>query len=196
LRYAQSEQSTAAIVADILRVAFPDARTALDLTPGHGNFWNGSAHVEVTNYLGDFCHVERPNQSVDVVAIDPPHIADGGKHSIMARRFGTATAAQLEELVMQGVAEAWRVARLGFFAKVCDHTHGQRLVLETDWVRRAMGGWLPYDVVHQVRRRSMRDPRWGTQLSAYSNGATYLIFRRGDQRHVRRAQACTEVPMS
>ena len=30
------------------------------------------------------------------------------------------------------------------------------------------------------------DPRWGEQLSAYNNGATYLVFRKDNQLHVRR----------
>ena len=189
--------STAAIVADILNVAFGDARSVVDVTYGLGKFWDGSAHVRVTAHdldparapdgPADFRALPYGNETFDVVLFDPPHVADGGKASIMARRYGTFKAAEHERAVRAGVAEAWRVARLGIITKIADHTHGQRLLLESDWVRSTLDNRAPYEIVYQTRRRSIVDPRWRAQLSAYNNGATFLAFRKGDQRHIARA---------
>lgn len=188
--------STAAIVSELLRVVFPDARDAVDMTHGKGRFWNGSAHVEVTKHdldptraphgAMDFRDMRYGDQSFDVALIDPPHVADAGAASIMRKRFGTANGHALEGLVRDGVREAWRISHLGIVVKICDHVHGQRLVLESDWVRTALENRAPYEVVFQTRARSLIDPRWKSQLSAYNNGATYLAFRKGDQRHIPR----------
>ena len=39
----------------------------------------------------------------------------------------------------------------------------------------------------RFRLHAMIDPKWGEQLSAYNNGATYLIFRKDGPLHIRRA---------
>jgi hypothetical protein len=195
LRFCQ-DLPTATIVTLILRVAFPDAKTALDMTYGSGAFWDGSAHVEVTAHdnnpsraldgVVDFTKLPYEKSDFDVALFDPPHIADAGAESIMGQRFGTYSEEQLPDVIRAGSREAWRVARLGIIVKITDHIHGLAYVLESDWVRDALDGQPPYDVVHQVRSGAMVDPKWEEQLSAYNNGSSYLIFRRGVQKHVRR----------
>ncbi len=195
LRFCQ-DLETPIIVAQILRVYFPDAETAFDSTGGDGGFWDGSQPVQVTalyvdpshaaNGRGaDFRHLDQDDDAFDVALIDPPHLADGGIDSIMSEKFGTYADEDLPNVIRDGVREAWRVARLGIIVKVTDHVHGQRYVLESDWVREAIGQ-APYDEVHQVRSGAMIDPKWEEQLSAYNNGSTYLVFRKGRQEHVRR----------
>lgn len=196
LRYCPPDWSSARIVAAILRVHFPDARTALDLTYGLGGFWDGSAHVAVTGLdrdaargvdgVADFRRLWQPPESYDVAIFDPPHVADAGDGSLMAERFGTEDAPGLEASVRAGCVEAWCVSRLGVIVKVTDHMHGQRYVKMSDWVRSGVGAPL-YDEVHQTRTHALMDPKWGPQLSAYSNGSTYLIFRKDGPVHVRRA---------
>jgi hypothetical protein len=195
LRFCQ-DLPTATIVTLILHVAFPDAKTALDMTYGSGAFWDGSAHVEVTAHdnnparaldgVVDFTKLPYGKNDFDVALFDPPHIADAGAESIMGQRFGTYSEEQLPDVIRAGAREAWRVARLGIIVKITDHIHGLAYVLESDWVRDALDGQPPYDVVHQVRSGAMVDPKWEEQLSAYNNGSSYLIFRRGVQKHVRR----------
>ena len=198
LRFSQ-DLPTPVIVAQILRVYFPDAETAFDCTGGDGGFWDGSEPVEVTalyvdpqraadGEIADFRHLDYDDESFDVALFDPPHIADGGTESIMAEKFGTYADEDLADVIREGVCEAWRVARLGIVVKVTDHVHGQRYVLESDWVREAIGQ-PPYDEVHQVRSGAMIDPKWEEQLSAYNNGSTYLIFRKDSPMHVRRERA-------
>jgi hypothetical protein len=168
-------------VTGMLRVLFPDARSALDLTPGRGNFWDGTAHVEVTASEADFRCLPYADGAFDVAIYDPPHVADGGRAGIMARRFGTYRNGDLERAVRAGCREAMRVGRLGCIVKVTDHTHGQTFTWQTGWVTDELGA--PYDVVHQVRARNLEDGRWRGAYSARSNGSVYLAFRHGDQRH-------------
>jgi hypothetical protein len=192
LRFSQ-DLPTATIVSLILRVFFPDAKTALDVTYGSGNFWDGSAHVEVTAHdldptraphgVVDFTGLPYADAVCDVVLADPPHLADLSSGSIMAERFGTYPDAQLADAIQRGVREAWRVARLGIVIKVTDHVHSQRYQLESDWVRAALDGLEPYDVVHQVRSGALIDPKWGAQMSAYNNGSTFMIFRKDGPLH-------------
>jgi hypothetical protein len=194
LRFAQNLE-TPVIIAQILRVFFPDAETALDSTGGDGGFWDGSQPVDVTalyvdprrsdGAVGDFRQLEYDDESFDVVLFDPPHLEDGGTRSIMAEKFGTYSSDDLPDVIRTGTCEAWRVARLGIVVKVTDHSHSGRYVLESDWVREAVGQ-PPYDEVHQVRPNAMIDPKWEEQLSAYNNGSTYLIFRKDGPLHKRR----------
>jgi hypothetical protein len=194
LRFSQILE-TPIIVAQILRVYFPDAETALDSTGGDRGFWDGSEPVQVTALFvdpersdgatGDFRQLDYDDASFDVVLFDPPHLADSSAGALMAEKFGTVPDDEIEGVVSDGCREAWRVARLGVVVKVTDHVHGQRYVLESDWVRAAIGQ-PPYDEVYQVRPNAMIDPKWEEQLSAYNNGSTYLIFRKGDSKHVGR----------
>lgn len=196
LRFCQPDLSAATIVTLILRVAFPDAATALDATYGGGAFWDGSAHVAVTGVdlnparapsgAADFRNLPYPDASFDVVLFDPPHLADAGDASVMRERYGTYVDADLQPVIQDGCREAWRVARLGIIVKVTDHIHGQRFTSETDWVRTAIDCPL-YDVVYQTRAGAFIDPKWEGQLSAYNNGSTYLIFRKDGPLHVRRS---------
>jgi Protein of unknown function (DUF3102) len=190
------DQPTPVVVRAILGVCFPDAATALDPTYGNGGFWDGQAPLTVTckdalpsrapHGTCDVRALVEPDDAVDVVLFDPPHLADGGEDSVMADRFGTLAGEQdLRELIMQGTAECWRVAALGIVVKVCDHVHGQRLVQETEWVAEAMNYGMPYEVVHQVRTTTMKDPRWGDPLSAYTNGSTYMVWRTDGHIHRR-----------
>lgn len=191
--------TSSAIVAELLDIVFPDAKDVVDMTHGRGGFWNGQSQLEIVKHdrdperaphgAMDFCDMRYGDKSFDVAVFDPPHIADAGAASIMGRQFGTTRAAGHEELIKRGVCEAWRISHLGIVVKVCDHVHGQKLVLESDWVRAALDNRAPYEVVFQIRKKPLVDPRWKTQLSAYNNGATYLAFRHGDQRHIPRSPA-------
>lgn len=187
LRYS-IDVPTPELVAAILAVVYPDARMAVDLTPGRGGFWaegtaTGLERVELST--ADFRALPQADQAVDLAILDPPHNADAGARSIMGQRYGTYPQADLEPVVRQGVREAWRISRIGALVKVTDAVHGQRLVRMSRWVTEELGE--PYETVLQIRRHALVDPRWKEpQLSARNNGALYLCYRRGDQRHIRR----------
>ncbi len=196
LRFCQ-DLPTPIIVAQILRVYFPNASTAFDLTGGDGGFWDGSELLEVTRLIvdpdkspsgtaedfRDLSHLA--DDAFDVTLFDAPHNADAGEESVMGERYGTYAGAGLEDAIQRGAKEAWRIGRLGAVVKVTDQIHGQQYVLESDWVRAAIGQ-KPFDEVYAVRPNPMIDPKWGEQLSAYNNGSTYLIFRKDGPKHVRR----------
>jgi len=187
LRFCQ-DLPTPIIVAQILRVFFPAAETALDMTGGDGGFWDGSELLDVTRLIvdpagspdgtEDFRSLPHISDGAhDVALFDPPHVADANPDSIMAQRFGTMRQDELEEAVRAGCREAWRICRLGTVVKVTDHVHSGRYILESDWVRDALEQ-PPFDEVYQVRASAVIDPKWQEQMSAYNNGSTYLIFRK------------------
>ena len=85
----------------LVHLAFRDAHTALDLTYAHGGCWRDPLPpglrlttsnldpVSAAELHLDFTATGWPDDSFDLVVYDPPHVADGGATSIMARRFGT-----------------------------------------------------------------------------------------------------------
>jgi hypothetical protein len=190
-RYNPPEKTPAEIIAESLATFFPDALTCIDFTYGNGKFWNADKFpvkpkVDHTEPGVDFRDTHIEDGKFDVVIFDPPHNADAGQDSVMGQRFDTYANADLEAVIRAGCAEAWRVARLGTIVKVCDQTHGQLFQWEWGWVVETLG--LPYDITHGTRKSSMEDPRWtakGPPLSARSNGAVYLIHRKGEQKHLR-----------
>lgn len=184
LRYNPPALKPAEIVSGLLSICFPDASTAVDLTPGHGGFWNGQTQVSVEKSKFDFRDLPYENESFDVVLFDPPHNADAGRQSIMRRTFGTYPYNQLRSVIEDGCREAWRVARIGVIVKVTDQVHAQTFQHQTGWVCGVLG--TPYECV-VGQHYQVEDGRWRMPaLSARSNGSTYLAFRRGDQRHLRR----------
>jgi hypothetical protein len=192
LRYMPAGTRTPVVIAEILGTLFPDARTAVDLTPGRHGFWSERvpSSVAVTFCEHDFCALPYADQAFDVALFDPPHLADAGTKSIMGRRFGTYRNGTLEDMVRQGCREAWRVSRLGAIAKLTDHVHGRRFVRMTGWGIAELGE--PYEVVHHTRAKPLVDPRWRKQLSAYNNGSTFLIWRKDGPLHIARAQSSWE----
>jgi hypothetical protein len=200
LRFCQ-DLPTPIIVAQILRVFFPTAQTALDMTGGDGGFWDGSELLDVTRLVVDPSRLAGETEDFrslphiaddahDVTLFDPPHLATyDSDTSIMNERFGGyASIGELEQAICDGSREAWRIGRLGTVIKVTDHVHAQHYVLESDWVREAIGQ-KPFDEVYQVRTGAIIDPKWHEQLSAYNNGSTYLIFRKDGPIHKRKAKA-------
>jgi len=187
---AMVDVTPAQVITLMLAVSFPDARECLDPTYGSGKFWDGSAHVNVTGHdilaersaAGpmDFRNLIYGDQSFDVVTFDPPHNEHPGQNSIMGQRFGTAS----RELTMAGARECWRVCSMGLIVKVTDQVHGAVWVSESDWVGEALD-WHPlYEVVTQVNTTpTPRGWNWGEQYSSYNNCSTYLVFKKGNQRH-------------
>jgi hypothetical protein len=174
--------TTAHLIARIGRVLLPDARTALNATPGNGNFFSESVptRLVVTSSVHDARDLPYADRSFDLVLTDLPHNADGGRESIMRARYDTVSDADIEPLFRAAARESMRVARLGLIFKVCPQVHGSRFNDQTEWIRDELG--VPYQEIHDVR------PRWAgarqpPQYSAYVNGAVYLIYRRGSQYH-------------
>lgn len=198
--YTVETGSSAQVVAKMLRVLFPDAATVLDATHSKGKFWGTeTAHLRVIgtdldpagakDARADFTRLPFLSGSVDVVVVDPPFLWDEGKtnRSIMGKRFSTYRSEQHAiETVQNGAREAWRVARIGVIVKCQDFCHASKKVWMSQWLREAIPVEL-YDAVHLVGRSKVIDPKWtGSQLTAWSNSTSFLTWRKGDQRHIRR----------
>lgn len=198
--YSVETGSSARTIAKILRVLFPDAATVLDSTWGKGRFWDGSwtgwvVGLDISPHgrphvLGDFTQLPFRDESFDVVIFDPPYLTDVSKSgtSVMGRRFGSYRSDdEIENSIAYGCRAAWRVARLGIVVKVSQHTHESRFVDMQGWVREALGAPL-YGQVEQVRQTAkIVGSNWGAdQLSVWCNSATFMVFKHGDQRHLRR----------
>src|SRR5579859_2561879 len=96
--------SSAEVVAAILRVSFPDARTALDLTPGYGCFWSEAVPTHFSVFFSDhdFTALPYAEASYDVPIFDPPHLGAGGQNGIMASRYGTFKDREVEPTIRAG----------------------------------------------------------------------------------------------
>lgn len=199
--YTTALRTNAQATAGLLCVLFPDATTVLDMTYGKGMFWRGAvSDVAVTSMdrnparrtdiVADFTALPFRDAAFDVAIFDPPYQWDmGEKGSIIGKQFGTyRSEAHARQTVQLGAREAWRVSRLGVIVKVQNYIHTSRLVHMTRWVEDAIPSPL-YDEMHLVTPRKLIVPRWGEQLSLYRNHSTFLVFRHGDQRHIRRAPA-------
>ena len=179
----------------LVHFAFRDAHTALDLTYAHGGFWreplppglrrttNNFDPVAGADLHLDFTRTGLRDGAYDLVVYDPPHLADGGRASIIARRFGTVRRTPaLRALIEAGTREAWRVASVGILVKVTDHSHGGEFLSQSDWVKAAIPA-RPYVVLHAYRGGHLRDGKHRVQRVPRSNGAVYLAFRKDGHRH-------------
>jgi hypothetical protein len=178
-------------ISGLVTTLFPDAKTALDLTYGRGQFWKGPwTGLKVTgmdidpkrapDVIGDFRYgrVPFPSNSFDLVVFDPPFHTDmgRGKPSIMGSQFSSAsTIDELKLLVERGCASAYSIARLGCIIKCQDYIHGQRAVWMSQWLRDALGE--PYDVLISVQPRKLLDRKWTRQLSVWRNHSLYWVWR-------------------
>jgi hypothetical protein len=179
----------------LFQLAFRDGWTVLDLTYGAGGFWrpplppgitlttNNPDPAALTDLHLDFRRTGLPDGAYDLATLDVPHLADAGRDSIMARRFGTVRGvAALREQLVAGALEAWRVARLGVLLKVADHNHGGELLRLTRWVEDVLP-MQPYAVQNTYRVASLEDGKWRAERVPRCNGATYLAFRKDSHKH-------------
>jgi len=180
----------------LVHLAFRDAHSGLDVTFAHGGFWRDpqSPGLTVTsNNLDpssaadlhlDFTATGLPDGACDLVIYDPPHIADGGKTGIMARRFETVRGTlALREVIQAGAREAWRVAAVGVLVKVADHAHQGEHQALTEWVKAVVPMPLYFEL-HTYRPGFLRDGKHRAVRLPRNNGAVYLVFRKSGPMHV------------
>src|SRR5207249_332023 len=108
--------------------------------------------------------------SYDVVVYDPPHLADGGEASIMARRYGTVKGTDpVRALIVAGCAEAWRIARVGILVKATNSGHGGEFNQLSLWMQSAVPV-RPYAEMHTFRVVNLKDGKWTVQRLPHNNG--------------------------
>ena len=180
----------------IAHLALRDCHSALDLTYAHRGFWadplppglavtgNNADPASDADLHVDFRCTGVADGAFDLVVLDPPHVADGGTTGIMASRFGTVRGvAALRDLIQAGSREAWRIARVGILVKVADHAHRGRHQPLSRWVEDAVDAELYFDL-HTYRAAYLRDGKHRAVRVPRSNGATYLVFRKGGAMHL------------
>jgi hypothetical protein len=193
---AYSAISSAEAVRRLVHLAFRDCASVLDLTYAHGRFWAdplppglivATKNLDLdsaTDLHVDFRQTGLPDGAFDLAILDPPHIADGGKRGIMARRYGTVKGiAALREMIEDGAREAWRVSRIGVLIKVADYAHQGQHQRLSHWVEGALPV-PPYVVLHTFKPYFLRDRKHRAVRVPRSNGAIWLAFRKSGHRHV------------
>lgn len=170
---------------------FRDAHTALDLTFGAGVFWKGSRppgldvvgnNPDPTSRAElhlDFTSTGLEDGAFDLVVYDPPHLEDLGEATFMRARYGTASGDGFRTMVEGGVAEAWRLARVGVVVKLVDGPHGGRYRQLTRWAERI----IPEPPIFELHTIGRPTPRPAGEVSRVPRGndATWLVFRRDGQ---------------
>lgn len=187
--------NSAEAIQRLIALAFPDIYTILDLTYGNGGFWKlgePENKILVTNNIDpesdtsihlDFTNTGFPDKVFDLVCYDPPHLADSGESSMLVERYGTIKGTEaLKKLVSDGAKEAWRICNIGIIVKIVDYAHGGYMVLLSDVVKEAIPVPL-YCYMHTYRTSFIKDTKHKQQRVPRSNGATYLVFRRGNGQH-------------
>lgn len=198
-----TQGSSSDIIAKMLYVLMPEAKTVLDVTYGDGVFWDTAftgllKNIVVTGIdlnpakanneciVGDFRHLTYNNNEFDVVIFDPPFQTDSGKDSIMAKKYSSYdTLDDMHIAISQGIKEAWRVAKVGIVVKVQDHIHGAKLVRMTEWIDELVPVPL-YDYV--MLQSSNKIDSYGDlrPLSVRSNACTFMAYRKDGNVHKRR----------
>jgi len=115
----------------------------VDATYGRGNFWTRYRPERlVTHDIAldgvDLRHLPEADQTVDVVVLDPPYIAQGGRDTSTVPEFldryglddGPKTPAAIEALVAAGISEAGRVLKPGgrLMVKCMDYISGGKFI--------------------------------------------------------------------
>lgn len=137
-------RTNGALIAAVADLWIEPNDLVVDATYGRGLFWSRfrpSSLIAHDKYLGDgvdFRELPEPNGTVDVVVLDPPYIAQGGRKTStvqdMLDRYGLvevpATVRELEQLVTDGIREATRVlAPSGrLLVKCMDYINGGRFI--------------------------------------------------------------------
>lgn len=188
------EGKSSDVIQGIMEVLFPDAKTVLDLTYGHGSFWKFEHDLRVTgmdirpvaDVQGSFTDAPFADQSFDVVILDPPFLTDMSSKAIMGQQYTYYSAMNTLKMDVQwGLEEAWRVSKLGIVYKCQDYIHGAKPIWMSDWAREVLPA-PPFDVVYLKQRQKMISPLWKNQLSAWRNHSNFWIFRKDGQTHKKR----------
>jgi hypothetical protein len=186
--------SSAEAVRILAHCFFRDALTCIDLTYGAGEFWKAPALpglTVITNNIDpgastdlhvDFTATGLPDGAFDLAIIDPPHLPHLAPTAFMARRYGTVRSTSgFRTMIESGVVEAWRIARVGLIVKLADFPNGGAYLPLTSWAADALGV-QPCYVMHTVGRPSPR-PKGEIPRVPRSNGADWLVFRKGGNRY-------------
>lgn len=218
--YTSKQSHNAEMLRDILTMYAKPGDHILDMTYGEGNFWTGtdtSIYTIVTNdffkdnpsgHHFDFRRIEVPNESFDVVILDPPYthgLGNPSMHADLNHRYGgkelkvrTAktgfryintnwgyipvplTASAITSMYKQGMVEAGRKLKLSgiLVLKTQDEIEGGKQVWRHFQLRHFPG----FKLIDLFVVTQMGKPlmRHKHQIHARKNHSYFMVYRRID----------------
>lgn len=190
--------------------------TVLDLTFGRGVFWRwdwerwsilrttNDLHVAGVDHREDFKKTMFEDKAFDVVLFDPPFTANGASRDGHQKRYGSdrsmegapQNASQVQDLLVDGIVEACRIARYGLIVKTQDVTESKRVWWNVDRACNQLQTWLPYKHVARgdwyvddkvwlrAARRDQPDKARGVSPQRMRNRPSVFIVakRKGEKR--------------
>lgn len=136
-------KSNGVLIAKVARLGYlggPDT-TVLDATPGRGKWWTVTRPPGLVSVRADFRCLPFADNSVPVIAFDPPYISTGSRATSTIDDFydryglGGKNWREIRQLMADGLADCARVltprGRLLF--KLADYTESGRKIWNTFW---------------------------------------------------------------
>lgn len=185
------EGSNAELVERLLALCFPPNVSILDTTYGNGMFWSGSGRSVVgcdkdleraKDVCCDFTRLPFAEGAFDVVVFDPPFQPYSGSGGIVDKRFTKILGgrAAVKPTVDAGLAEAWRVSRIGVIYKCQDYINARKPVWMSLWAYDLLGE--PYEVVYRLQPSKLKASNWQRPQSAHRNHTTFMVWTRKNMR--------------
>ena len=199
--------TNAELIADVAKLYIGPDDVVMDPTYGRGNWWKTFTPARlITHDIRqdgvDFRALPEADDTIDVVAFDPPYIAPGGrKTSTIGEfndRFGLhetpATPIELADYIAAGVKECARVLRPRgrLLVKCKDYINGGAFFPGTHLViTAALDAGLRYeDRFEHIGRPGPQPPR-DRQVHSRRNLSTLLVFQRVPAARRRRVQSAS-----
>lgn len=140
--------TNAELIEDVAHLYIDDAALVLDVTYGRGKWWTRFhpryllAHDLLTLDGVDFRKLPEADETVDIVAFDPPYVSMGGRTTStipdMTARYGMLdaprTPADLRAYIADGLAQCARVTRRLVIVKCQDYISSGTYQPATNWV--------------------------------------------------------------
>lgn len=186
-------RDNSALIADAHRLGYVTG-VVLDPTYGKGNWWREHRPAcLITHDIRldgvDFRALPEADESVDTVAFDPPYVPVGGRQTTTIDEFNDAyglvdvprTDAELQRLIFDGMAEAYRVLRPKglLLVKCMSYVTGgrwrpmpHRVMAEGERL-----GFVPVDELVHLRRPGPQ-PHRDYQRTSRRNYSHLLVMRK------------------
>lgn len=199
--------NNAALIADVAKLYIGPDDVVLDPTYGRGNWWKTFTPARlITHDIRqdgvDFRALPEADDTIDVVAFDPPYVCTGGRDTSTIAdfndRFGLhetpRTPDALADMIATGIKEAARVLRMRghLLVKCKDYVWSGKFFAGTHFVTCAAldCGLELVDRFEHIGRPGPQPPR-DRQVHARRNLSTLLVFQRVPAARRRRVQSAS-----
>jgi hypothetical protein len=182
----------------------PGGPVVMDVTFGRGTWWHWRREEYVVRFTAhdlkidgvDFRALPEPDESVDVVAYDPPYVSTGGKATSTIPEFNARygidlayrSPASLQQYINDGLTECARVLRPQglILAKVSNYiSSGSVWPGEYHTINHALSLGLKVDDIAVHLGEPGPQPKHATQKHLRSNSSRLLVLRKPGRRSKR-----------